>query len=262
VKVFISWSGEQSRQVALALHEWLPQALHAAKPYMSEMDTEAGGLWDYILSAELEATDFGVVCLTPTNLESRWLNFEAGALSKAVTKARVVPLLFGLKNANVGLPLSRFQMKTASRQGIFDVVKTINANAEQDRKVDEATLIGIFESVWPKLEAKLNAVPDGQEALLEEILDFVRSSTMRASPDFRNARTGLHVTTPRLKRLAEIAEKEGVVIVEGNKLIAQCPRFADGGRDLDPEEHKFLDNLASYLHRQGARLELVGEDEL
>jgi hypothetical protein len=33
VKVFLNWSGEQSRQFALALYEWLPQAVQAPKPY-------------------------------------------------------------------------------------------------------------------------------------------------------------------------------------------------------------------------------------
>ena len=96
MKVFISWSGEQSRQVALALRAWLPQALQAASPYMSEKEHEAGALWDRLLSTALEESDFGVICVTPSNLESRWLNFEAGALSKAVDQARVVPLLFNL----------------------------------------------------------------------------------------------------------------------------------------------------------------------
>jgi hypothetical protein len=131
---------------------------------MSEKDAQAGGLWDHILGTQLQESDFGIVCLTPGNLESRWLNFEAGALSKAMTKAHVVPLLFQLENPDVGLPLSRFQMKPATREGILDVVKAINENAEQDRRVDEAALMGTFESVWPKLEAKLDAVPEGQEA--------------------------------------------------------------------------------------------------
>jgi hypothetical protein len=108
VKVFISWSGDRSKQVALALREWLPQALQAAQPYMSEKENEAGALWDNILSSALEESNFGIVCLTPSNLESRWLNFEAGALSKAVSQARVVPLLYGLGESDVGLPLSRF----------------------------------------------------------------------------------------------------------------------------------------------------------
>jgi hypothetical protein len=78
VRVFISWSGEQSREIALALRDWLPPVIQAAKePYMSEKDNEAGTLWDQVISAELEASNFGIVCLTPSNLESRWINFEA-----------------------------------------------------------------------------------------------------------------------------------------------------------------------------------------
>jgi hypothetical protein len=65
VKVFISWSGEQSRQIALALRDWLPKVLQPSKPYMSDRDNEAGTLWDQIISSQLEATDFGIVCLTP-----------------------------------------------------------------------------------------------------------------------------------------------------------------------------------------------------
>ena len=94
-------------------------------------------------------------------------------------KARVVPLICELSNPDVGLPLSRFQMKPTSREGILDIVKAINANAEPDRKREEAALIGTFESMWPKLETKLRTVPSGPEArtrsdreLLEEILEL------------------------------------------------------------------------------------------
>ena len=43
----------------------------------SHKDNYAGGLWDHIITSELESTNFGLVCLTPDNLESRWIHFEA-----------------------------------------------------------------------------------------------------------------------------------------------------------------------------------------
>ena len=97
------------RRTEPAGYEWLPQAVHAANPYTSDKGNEADGLWDRILSSALEESNFGIVCLTARNLESRWLDFEAGALSKAATQARVVSLLYGLTNNDLGLPLSPHQ---------------------------------------------------------------------------------------------------------------------------------------------------------
>ena len=51
--------------------------LRAVKPYMSHKDNDAGGLCNHIITSELESTNFGLVCLTPDNLESRWIHFEA-----------------------------------------------------------------------------------------------------------------------------------------------------------------------------------------
>ena len=109
-KVFISWSGEQSRPGSLSpCTSGCHKAAQAANPSTSDKGNEAGALWDHILSSALEESNFGIVCLTARNLESRWLNFEAGALSKPVTQARVVPLLYGLTNNDLGLPLRPHQ---------------------------------------------------------------------------------------------------------------------------------------------------------
>jgi hypothetical protein len=47
--------------------------------YMSDRDNEAGILWGENLSSELEASNFGIVCLTPNNLQAPWIPVEAGA---------------------------------------------------------------------------------------------------------------------------------------------------------------------------------------
>jgi hypothetical protein len=36
VKVFLSWSGDRSKGVALALSGWIPRVLHKVQPFMSE----------------------------------------------------------------------------------------------------------------------------------------------------------------------------------------------------------------------------------
>jgi hypothetical protein len=191
VKVFISWSGEQSRQIASALREWLPMVIQAVRPYMSESDNEAGARWGSVVSAELESSAFGIVCLTPINITAPWINFEAGALSKAVDRARVVPLLYQLSMTDVAPPLSQFMMKPLDKEGILDTLKSINSVLDDERHLEITSLEGVFEAMWPTLEDKLKSVaqeskdggsqPPPQRSdrqLLEEILQLLRQELL------------------------------------------------------------------------------------
>src|SRR3989304_7947901 len=80
-RVFIGWSGNQSKAVAEALPSWLPRVIQAIQPFMSELDIPSGAKWQSTLDDELMTADFGIVCLTPENLSSPWVLFESGALS-------------------------------------------------------------------------------------------------------------------------------------------------------------------------------------
>ncbi|UOY03135.1 toll/interleukin-1 receptor domain-containing protein [Blastococcus sp. PRF04-17] len=184
MKVFISWSGEESRQIAEALRDWLPALFESVEPYMSVRDNEAGVRWSSVISGELEGSDFGILCLTPSNLQAPWLLFEAGALSKAVETARVVPLLWRLSPSDVTSPLNQFHMKSADEAGIRNVVESINGTL--DRARPDQALAAVFKGLWPQLQDALNAVsaPDQPEAphrkdreLLEEILELVRNTS-------------------------------------------------------------------------------------
>ncbi len=87
MKVFLSWSGESSRQYASLLNSWLPQVIQAVEPYFSPDDVDKGSRWFNEISKELEETSVGIICLTNTNLNAPWLMFEAGALAKGVEKS-------------------------------------------------------------------------------------------------------------------------------------------------------------------------------
>lgn len=182
VKVFISWSGHQSRQIAEAFREWLPTIFESVDPYMSARDNEAGVRWNTVVSDQLDASDFGILCLTPDNLQAPWLLFEAGALSKSVDVARVVPLLYKLAPADVTSPLSQFHMKEADEAGIRDIVTTINEALPQSRP--EQALTTAFKALWPVLKEKLDAVkapmmtkkPQRTDrSILEEVLQILRT---------------------------------------------------------------------------------------
>jgi hypothetical protein len=54
MKVFISWSGTRSKELANALRDWLPLALSYVKPWVSDKDIGAGDRWAQSIAGELE----------------------------------------------------------------------------------------------------------------------------------------------------------------------------------------------------------------
>ncbi|MGR7023058.1 toll/interleukin-1 receptor domain-containing protein [Geodermatophilus sp. URMC 62] len=182
MKVFISWSGAESRQIAEAIHEWLPAMFETVQPYMSARDNEAGVRWANVVSGHLNDSDFGILCLTPENLQAPWLLFEAGALSKAVDVGRVVPLLHRLGPSDVTTPLTQFQMKDLSEEGIRDLVWAINSVLTFPRS--ELALTRAFRNMWPDLKEQVGAIKRdstkstphrSDRELLEEVLGIIRA---------------------------------------------------------------------------------------
>ena len=112
-RTFISWSGEPSLTIARSLRDWLGNVINAANPWMSGEDIAAGALWSQEVSEALSATDIGVLCVTIRNQRSPWLNFEAGALAKALNQSRVIPYLVGLSAGELEGPLKQFQAAAA-----------------------------------------------------------------------------------------------------------------------------------------------------
>lgn len=185
MKVFISWSGDRSKAVAEALCDWIPRVIQSAEPWMSS-DVEKGVRWAEDIGKRLDEMDFGIICLTPENLEEPWILFEAGALSKKFDKARVCTYLYQLKSSEVKGPLVMFQdTKAADKEDTKKLLESINAASEQSLK--DAMLNAAFDKWWPDLEKQLRDIPHQEKPhqekqrpgrkeieILEEILDLVR----------------------------------------------------------------------------------------
>lgn len=162
MKVFISWSGERSKAVAHALHDLLPIVLHYVEPWLSEADIPAGDRWADAVAKELEASKFGIICLTPENMNAPWVLFEAGALAKSMQESRVIPLLLDLDFGDITGPLAQFQAKKVDRSGVREVVNSINETAEKDaaeKAVLESRVQELFDLAWPKFETAVAAIP-------------------------------------------------------------------------------------------------------
>jgi hypothetical protein len=149
---------------------------------MSREDIQAGQRWMLEIGGGLEASNFGILCITPENIQAPWVLFEAGAISKSVHESAVIPLLFDVNFAEIqGGPLGQFQAKKLGREGVFELATAINSRAEQP--VPEPRLRRVFDRSWPSLEEKIRAVPAGKplggtrrstEEILEELVIAVR----------------------------------------------------------------------------------------
>jgi len=63
MKIFISWSGDRSRQVAEALREWLQIVIQKAEPWVSTRDMDRGVVWPSELMKQLQEAQFGIACV-------------------------------------------------------------------------------------------------------------------------------------------------------------------------------------------------------
>lgn len=155
MKVFISWSGRVSHDVAVALHDWIPYVIAAAKPFVSTGDIEKGRRWSDVLGEELSHSVYGVICITPGNIKAPWLHFEAGAISKAIDKAYVSPFLFKVNPNSVQGPLQQFQFTVCERRDVLSLMQSINGRIAEDSRLTAEQLEEQFEVWWPKLDARL-----------------------------------------------------------------------------------------------------------
>ncbi len=186
MKVFISWSGERSQVLAQALRDWLPMVLYYVEPWLSHSDIDAGERWALEVAKELEASKFGIICITRENIASPWILFEAGALAKFMQEGRVIPLLLDIEFKDITGPLAQFQAKKVEKGGLLDVVGSVNQISET--KVPDARLTPLFETLWPALERKVADIPKTQlpakqnrpqHEILEELVTGVRDLSIR-----------------------------------------------------------------------------------
>jgi len=185
MRVFISWSGKRSQIVAEGLRDWLPCVIQLVRPWMSASDLGKGARWSLEVAQELATSQLGIICLTPENLLSPWILFEAGALSKTLDQSLVCPYLFDLKPIELAGPLAQFQATSSTKDDTLKLLQNINqtlgANAMSSERIVQA-----FEVWWPQLEQRLERIPAAEEQLppqrserevLAELLELVRAQS-------------------------------------------------------------------------------------
>jgi hypothetical protein len=163
MKVFLSWSGKTSREVAQALHDWLPYVIQAVKPFISTGDIDKGRRWTDALASELDETGYGVLVITQDNFDKPWIHFEAGAISKAVDRAYVSPFLFNIEPTRLVGPLAQFHATINDPEDILKLLSSINNQLPENERLPFEVLNREFELLWPDLKKKLDAAAATEE---------------------------------------------------------------------------------------------------
>jgi len=189
MKVFLSWSGNRSREIANLLSDWLCCVIQASRPWISTRDLDRGSLWFGEINDQLKDTTVGIICLTQENKSRPWILFEAGALAKGLSTARVCTLLVDLEPKDIEDPLAQFNHTFPTRDSILGLVRTLNGTLGS-AGLDMRVLEQVFNTYWPQFESRFKEVlastesagpskPRPKEDVLGEILENTRMLSSR-----------------------------------------------------------------------------------
>ena len=173
-QVFISWSGKRSLAVAESLCDFIPRVIPELQDRLFvSTGIEKGARWSDEIARHLEEADAGILCVTAEGLNSTWLHFEAGALTKgldstrdrrgepggASSSSRIFTYLHGIAPTAFSGPLSVYQWTSANREDTWRLMQALHdlfATARSELRSAQRR----FEDAWPDLERALrkNAV--------------------------------------------------------------------------------------------------------
>lgn len=186
MRVFISWSQEHAKFVALALKKWLKRVIQQSEPFVSDVDIKTGDRWQEVIGDNLTDAGFGIICVTQENIERPWIQFEAGVLASRYQQRRVAPVLIGFPNLTIAgaNPLSAFNaVRLEERDEMLKLARSINDALPRPLDVD--ILEPAFANAWDDLVANLanyepKAAPPPVLAAataepIDEVLRLVRS---------------------------------------------------------------------------------------
>lgn len=151
MKIFLSWSGDISKEIAHILEYSFTNIIQSLEIFCSDKDIAKGEFWPERLLNELNECDYGIICLTSENINSRWLNFEAGMMCRKFNKDISV-INFNIDEDEIKQPLSFFQATKLEKDDIYKLISKINEMLEKPLKDDK--LRDAFEKEWEGIKGR------------------------------------------------------------------------------------------------------------
>ncbi len=248
--------------MAELLKTWLKGVIQATEPYISTEDVDKGSIWFSEIGDTLAETNIGIICLTRSNKGNPWILFEAGALSKGLSKSRVWTFLVDLDFPDLEAPLSQFNGTKPTKEDVKKLLVSVNKTLE-DKALPNDVLAESFEQWWPRFEQSFqkiaaSAADDAGEPekrsiqdMVEELLQLTRS--IHQSQRFqRGSALAKRIEQRRLEKLVEQRRRES----EARSLVSQLLEM----KEKDPNA-----TLGSVLYKalqeEKQRVEKGGTDD-
>jgi TIR domain len=201
LEVFTSWSGNISREAAAAIRDWLPTVLPGTQPWVSAEDITKGKPWFTSIADQLKRSRVCLICVTPDNVRSPWLFYEAGAIAHAVPDARICPFLIGVDPKEISAtPLGQYQCTCATKEDTWRLIRDLNQCLETPH--DEGVLRGAFDSRWTGLRRRLEKLASDHQP--QPIEDKTEQPVPPAAPRLSPAAKELLIEAA--------ADKHGIVM--------------------------------------------------
>lgn len=240
VKIFLSWSGEQSRQLADAFANWLPNVLQHVEPYISSKNIGLGERALDNIKSELENSSFGIVFVTKENIKAPWINYEAGAISNSLGIKRIIPVMYDCDLIELdNSPLRQFQAaKDLEKDNVRRIIMAINSVSDEF-ELDHDRVEKAFDQWWEVLEDDLISIKKNnpsvgkiekepsQEEIVKATYQLVQSSIVN------NTFNSVDRVAEEVKRNnKQISQKLGRIIakMESQELINMDPNDTDLGK--------------------------------
>lgn len=150
-KVFISWSGELSHEVAKILRKKLPAIIQSVEVFFSSTDIHKGENGVQVISDNLQKSQLSIVILTKANKDKPWILFEAGCIHGHGGK--FCSLLIDVATEEIAAPLSQFQHAQFTKEDFFNLLCAINEVSSLS--VDKDVLWDSLNAHWENLQKQI-----------------------------------------------------------------------------------------------------------